>query len=288
MSLATSVDAPLCPDWVFVSSANRSPNRSGVSNYGSIHLQQVLHAPNVVCNIIGIPMCQRDGYTLSVRSGQGKSNGTIADERGRQVGYLRPGEKWLRLKVRGHPVGPRLGASSMQKGHMYMLGVQWDVSEQRRWLGFLARKSLVNDAPESTAPTSTTVSDEVPPLTSDEKDYLKRNWGDEYHLLIQHGLSIYKDEDRAVGRELLRATRLMDGEGEDDEDEEDDEDVDEFSSFEGHQVDYNFSEKELDWIERNFGTAVNFMQTYGLKFYVDEDCEEAKIIARAMMEDDHV
>lgn len=52
-----------------------------------------------------------------------------------------------------------------------------------------------------------------------------------------------------------------------------------------HVADYNFTSDELDFIERGWGNSEMFMLSYGLKFYKDGDCEEAKAIVRALMAD---
>ena len=68
-----------------------------------------------------------------------------------------------------------------------------------------------------------------------------------------------------------------------DDDEDEDEDEDPERSLEGHFADFNFSDQELDFIEKGWGDSATFMLSYGLKFYKDEDCEEAKAIVRALM-----
>ncbi|KAH6980929.1 hypothetical protein BKA56DRAFT_586181 [Ilyonectria sp. MPI-CAGE-AT-0026] len=42
------------------------------------------------------------------------------------------------------------------------------------------------------------------PLNQTEKQYLKGNFGDEYHFLRDHGLRIWKDDDREDGRVVPR------------------------------------------------------------------------------------
>jgi len=50
-----------------------------------------------------------------------------------------------------------------------------------------------------------------------------------------------------------------------------------------HAADYHFSPKELKWVEKRYGNARNFLVSYGLKFYDDEDCQEGKTILKALM-----
>ena len=51
----------------------------------------------------------------------------------------------------------------------------------------------------------------------------------------------------------------------------------------GHMADDHFSEKELIWIEKNYGNSASFLMSHGLKFYDGDDCEEGKHIVKAMM-----
>lgn len=54
----------------------------------------------------------------------------------------------------------------------------------------------------------------------------------------------------------------------------------------GHMVDYLFDEESLEWIEKNYGNSMNFMYSYGLKFYDNNDCREAQNIAHVMAKPD--
>lgn len=56
---------------------------------------------------------------------------------------------------------------------------------------------------------------QVPSLTTEQRKFLKQHWGGEFHFLRTYALSIYKDEDRLEGREILKA--LMEAEAENQE-----------------------------------------------------------------------
>ncbi|KAL8860995.1 MAG: hypothetical protein Q9178_002508 [Gyalolechia marmorata] len=99
---------------------------------------------------------------------------------------------------------------------------------------------------------------------------------------------------RRILRALMNDGRTDDDEStEDDDDSEDDEDRDPGSpgSFEreleedptSHFADRHFSAEELDWIKKNHGHSGNFLLSYGLKFYDDEDCEQGKAIVQAFL-----
>lgn len=114
------------------------------------------------------------------------------------------------------------------------------------------------------------------PLNQDEKDFLKANFKDEYHFLQQHGLSIYRDEDRVEGREILRA--LMGAEYEDEEDEEEDNEFDESA-----KLLMNLSNDENEWAKKHYGGPSAFLTAYGLKQPDVEDAEEGAQILRGLM-----
>lgn len=162
-----------------------------------------------------------------------------------------------------------------------------------------------------------------PPYTNEEKAWLQKYSGGEFKFLQNLGLSIYKDEDRVEGRAITRAlmredktsgktvlggmqvrgatsaqaTRLKKGDfgdydlgdlhaaDDDDDDEgEEEESEDEDAGLTGHMTDYLFDHETLDFLEKHYGTSLGFMETFCLKFYDGDDCEEAKRIAKAMMD----
>ena len=43
-----------------------------------------------------------------------------------------------------------------------------------------------------------------PAYTAEEKQCLKKGWGDEYHFLRDYQLNIYKEEDREEGRRIVQ------------------------------------------------------------------------------------
>ncbi|KAJ8107559.1 hypothetical protein OPT61_g8779 [Boeremia exigua] len=57
----------------------RSPNRSGVSSHASLHLKQVLHVPGFICNVIGSPLYDSEGYDVVIGGRGPTSRGVIKD-----------------------------------------------------------------------------------------------------------------------------------------------------------------------------------------------------------------
>jgi hypothetical protein len=189
------------------------------------------------------------------------------------VSYFEKDRPLLQLKLaRGLPVGPHV----LQKDENYALSIRWDDAERARWNAYQA-----------------TLSTSANGYTEEEKGFLKKNFRSEFHFLRQHGLSIYKDEDREEGRSILRALRIEDDDEEeekdekdsDEDDEEDEDEEDDEQALMGHMTDYLFTEPELEFIEERWGNSMNFMYTHGLKFYKDDDCDWAKATVRALMAD---
>lgn len=247
----------------------RSPRLSGEASHGTLNLQEVLHVPEITCNIIGQTIATRDGYGSITLGGGKNSRGTIKDEDGKNVAYFDPNSPLLSIKVRGPPAGPKLGPHVLKKkdGVFYMLSAMWEPPEEAEWRRFKIQNGL-----------STGVVEQSPPYTPDELAYVKAKWGSEYEFLLQHGLHIHKDEDREEGRGIVRAFM-------EETDSEEDASDDEWDP-EGHQADYHFSHAQLEWIEKHYRNSENFMISYGLKFYDMDDVEEAKAIADGMMNDD--
>ncbi|RII13658.1 hypothetical protein CUC08_Gglean004428 [Alternaria sp. MG1] len=250
----------------------RSPNTSGVSSHASLLLNEVLHVPDFLCNVIGQPLWSTDGYNPTTKSGT-KSKGTIKDSQGRNVAYFHPESSLIAIKVRSPLDWPKLGPHALKKDRLYMLACQWAVSEKQRWREFQAANGLSTPAQNAA------------PYTAEEIAFLKKNYGSEFHFLMQHGLETFSDEDRQEGQAILRAIMQESDVSEEEDIDDNEDDLDE-SEFEGHQADYNFTERQLDWIERNFRNSEQFMYSYGLKFYDDEDLEAAKAIAEVMVRRD--
>ncbi|EFQ91060.1 hypothetical protein CFE70_001445 [Pyrenophora teres f. teres 0-1] len=304
-------NAPLCPDWVFLNNANvhvakdrgwfktytpftstvnpsplfnaqqrtpvlgigtveiptkRSPNITGVSSHGSIVLREVLHVPDYICNVIGRPLLFTDGYNVTTSFGK-KSLGTIKDSQGRNAAFFDPARPLFVIKVRCPPNGPTLGPHALKKDGNYMLGCEWDAIEKLKWEEFKASGGISTSGPNSAS------------YTAEETAFLKKHYGSEFHFLTQHGLKIHAEKDREEGRAILRTLMREDDLSENEE-------SDDESEFQGHQADYNFTDRQLDWIEKNYRNSEQFMISYGLKFYSEEDLQEAQAIVDALMNDD--
>lgn len=240
------------------------PTRSGTAYQSYLILRDVLYAPGILCNIIGSPFLTDYNCLLDYGAGSGKitakTNGACA--------ALVDLNKLSRLRLRGQSAKQ----SSLDPASVYIIRANWAPGERAKWKSFRAGHGGQGrgDGIEATH--------DSPPLMQES-----RGW---FYFLRRFGLSTYKDEDRDEGLRILRA--LMQ------ESSSEGGDTDSLDSFQrdleedpsSHFPDYHFSEEELDWIKANFGHPCNFLRSYGLKFYDDDDCREGKAIFQIMLLED--
>ncbi|RYP81276.1 hypothetical protein DL770_005942 [Monosporascus sp. CRB-9-2] len=244
----------------------RSPRATGPRSHGILRLRNVLHVPTGICNVIGNPILEE--YDIYTGPSMRNTKGTIVDKQGRTVAYFDPRANFFEVRLSGPPVGPRVGPTPFDPSAMYWINVCWADSERDKWEALREAK-----APQPA---------EVAPLSAEEKQWLKKNWGGEFKFLASHGLSINKEEDRQEGRIILRAM-LASSDGDDSDDSDIGWDDPKDDRPERQLADSYFDADELKFIGAHYGDSVTFMFSFGLKFYKSEDCEEAQSIVRSMM-----
>ena len=268
------------------------PSKTGAQYQRTLVLQDVLHAPNALCNILGGPILK----THNIQFGSRSSVTKLFDKQSGACMGLIDLNTLYRLRLRGQ----RSNQTSLDPDGAHFIRANWPARERALWEQSKSQQKHPSAAHSheatcvnSAGPVAPVLPPAVllqrkganPPLTSSEKKWLKDNFGDEFHFLRDYGLSIYKDEDREEGRSMIRAFIR----GNDEEEEEDDGSENSFlreleEDPTSHAADYHFSSQELDWIKKGFGHSGNFLRCYALKFYDDEDCREGQSIVRAFME----
>ena len=274
------------------------PIRNGAAYQKVLHLKNVLHVPKSICNIFATSILE--GYGIKT-GGDGPTAGHVFSEpSGARVALI---DHSVLYRVR--LCGQSAKQTSLEQGSHYYINAMWSSAERSRWQDHQQREptgQLPGLHPANNHQTPKPNDDLQ--LTESEKKWLKDNYQDEFHFLRMYGLSIYKDEDRIEGRRILRV--MM----EDDSDEAYDHSGDEgatvsegvndseeegsYGSFErdleknpaSHAADHHFSEEQLEWIKRGYGHSANFLMSYGLKFYDDEDCKEGVSIVEALISND--
>ena len=298
------------------------PKRSGPRAHGVLRLRNVLHIPSAICNIVGMPtptddFGEGDGFANVQLYGMGISgdDGELTDTNDRRVAYLHrsPVSGFWVVGLSGPPVGPAVTPSRLEAspGVPMSLSIRWPELEELRWLA--TRGGVRNGSNTSTGDnarpregggeghasnTASASQPSVPPYTDEEKDWLKKHWDGEFKFLTAYGLRIHDEDDRADGRRMVRAAmhigRVLAEQSKDSHDDEGDEEDEYDDNDDGHirlahtcgGYSGDFTEEELEFIEDGWGSFADFMMVYGLKFYKDEDVDEAKAIVRALMDSD--
>ena len=257
----------------------------GKRSQRTITLHDVLHTPTSICNIVGRPFLVENEGIMSFDDGVlRKQDGSIIalfeprPIRSPHIAGALAGSGLLCLKLLKTP-SINFARSKLEPNIAYMIRATWPEAERRIYINLCNTVASTNAA--SGAASATTPSRSVPPITAEEKHWLKHISGykDEFHLLRDHGLSIYKDEDREEGRKILRALMADDKSAEDEDEEDEEEEWDPA----GHQADYALKAAELEFIEKHWGTMENFLMTHGLKFYDDEVLAEVRAILRGFI-----
>ena len=160
--------------------------RARQTNSRIITLHDVLYAPSSICNIFGQP--SSFNYT--------QKGDTLKDKDGNRAGLI----EWSKLpRLRLH--GRRGGWSNLDADTEYMINAQWPDTEHARWDAHQAGQQSIPMVPYN----------EDARYSTDEKVWLKKNYGGEYNFLQNLGLSIYKEEDRIEGRSMVRSWMTEDG-----------------------------------------------------------------------------
>ncbi|KAL8876934.1 MAG: hypothetical protein Q9198_004956 [Flavoplaca austrocitrina] len=278
------------------------PTRNGAAYQKIVRLKNVLHVPSFFYNVFATNILEE--YGIEFGGGGPTAAHIFSKPSGARVALI---DRSVLYRVR--LCGQSAKQTSLQKDLLYYVNALWSPTERAKWQAHQQKDST--DQPGGLQPANNQrfpkTNDDVP-LTKAENKWLKDNYNGEFHFLQTYGLSIYKDEDRVEGRRILRA--MMEDDSDDapnhsgderatftrevDDTEVDSDEEGSQGSFErdleenpaSHAADYHFSEEQLDWIKRSYGHSLNFLMSYGLKFYDDEDCEEGVAIVRAFMSDD--
>lgn len=130
-------------------------------------------------------------------------------------------------------------------------------------------------------------------FSKDELEWINGAYGDSMSFMLCFGLKHYKDEDCDEAKAIVVA--MMQDEVEDDDDAADilglgslsmgGKDADDDSETDAPRLlaESYFSREELEFINSGYGDVITFMLSFGLKFYKEEDCEEAQSIIAALL-----
>ncbi|KAM3518410.1 hypothetical protein NHJ13051_008218 [Beauveria bassiana] len=222
----------------------------GNREHDFITLRNVLHAPDSLCNMIGLPF--HKDYDLIFRPRLPVNEFRLPD--GTPAGFFK-NERFCQLRLSGPPIGPHVGPSPFQPDCTYWLRGDWPDAERDKWL--LPKKRQ----------------DHLDRPSAEERRWLKKHYGNEYKFLAAHGLRIRDERDRQEGLEIMRdfmrdvSTDSLGGSGR-----------------EGERV----SPEQRKWLKKHYGNEFKFLTMHGLRMHDDQDRQEGLSIIRVLMESDRL
>ncbi|EJP63860.1 signal sequence receptor alpha subunit [Beauveria bassiana ARSEF 2860] len=222
----------------------------GNREHDFITLRNVLHAPDSLCNMIGLPF--HKDYDLIFRPRLPVNEFRLPD--GTPAGFFK-NERFCQLRLSGPPIGPHVGPSPFKPDCSYWLRGDWPDEERDKWL--LPKKRQ----------------DHLDRPSAEERRWLKKHYGNEYKFLAAHGLRIRDERDRQEGLEIMRdfmrevSVDSLGGSGR-----------------EGERV----SPEERKWLKKHYGNEFKFLTMHGLRMHDDQDRQEGLSIIRVLMESDRL
>jgi hypothetical protein len=164
--------------------------RTGACYQRSLVLSEVLYAPRMICNVLGGPICE--DYSVVCDA----SGGGLRDKSTGAYVAIFDATPLLRLRLKEQTCSQ----SSLDPNLMHVINVRWCAEEKARWGSYEARLHSRHTSRRSTKSFAS-----VDRYATEERRWLRDNFGGESHFLQTHGLSIYRDEDREEGRAIARA-----------------------------------------------------------------------------------
>ncbi|KAJ5189578.1 hypothetical protein N7491_005910 [Penicillium cf. griseofulvum] len=168
-----------------------SPTETNADLHSSLHLKNVLHAPGMICNIIGGPMME--DYAVSCGPSSSDNSGQIMNKYGRTVAYFKPinpGPKLYLVQLAEPPSGYQFGISSLDPNGLYMIHAFWSHIERQRFASLKA--------------CGLTQASGVEPLTLSEKIWFRRRHMSQDGILIAYGLNKNRKEHQEEARAIMR------------------------------------------------------------------------------------
>jgi hypothetical protein len=155
----------------------------GAGAHGKLRLENVLHAPDGICNMLGNVASER--YTISVLSfnpDDGLCSWSL-DKCSPQapIAWLSQ-KRFLEILLSEPPFSPVVGPSPFNPEVPYQLRATWPVAEQQKFAALKGSQETSETSPENL------------PLNPTEKARLTKHWVNEFRFLRSYGLSIYSKE----------------------------------------------------------------------------------------------
>ncbi|KGO58989.1 hypothetical protein PEX2_093440 [Penicillium expansum] len=169
-----------------------SPAQTHPNPHGSLRLKNVLHAPAMLCNIIGSPVS--DDYTVIYGPNSSDMSGFIVrNANGCIVAYFKPkgeGPGLYQVQLGQPPLGHEFGISPLCPNGLYMIHAFWSQRERHRF--------------EILKASGLTRASGVEPLTLAERNWFGKQRMSEQAVTLAYGLNPDRREHREEGRAIMR------------------------------------------------------------------------------------
>lgn len=215
-----------------------------------ITLRNVLFVPSNTCNIFGHPLFKDYGLTTT------SDGGTITDAvTGQTLGLLDFVTLWKILLK-----GQAKGQSSLDPKGAYMINASWSDTERARWNA--AKSANADMAASGSAPTrnkedSTTTVTVLQLLAEMSTTPLSDTEIDEMKVTVSTS-----DFERLQGTTGGGQAQV---------------------GAQTHNKSAPYNAEEKRWLKNHYGGEFKFLKVHGLKMHAEEDREEGRSIARAIM-----
>lgn len=168
------------------------PFQTRPNPHSSLRLKNVLHAPAMLCNIIGSPVS--DNYTVMCGPNTSEMSGFIVKNAdGSVMAYFKPMRQgpWLyQIQLGEPPLGHEFGISPLCPNGLYLIHAFWSQRERHRF-EVLRASGLIRASG-------------VEPLTPAEKNWFAKQRMSEMGIALAYGLSNNREEHREESRAIMR------------------------------------------------------------------------------------
>jgi hypothetical protein len=167
--------------------------RSGSANHGVLRLENVLHVPDAVCNVLGRQITESYSVDMGPTSLMTPLGCRLLDPNGRRAGFFVKAFGRTILKLSGSSTARETGGFVWAKPAKEMRDALEDQAE-----------SLVLLWPQTEKEKWERAKDFLMDYTDEERTYMATHFVDEDKFLQEHSLSIHDQEDKENGRYVFR------------------------------------------------------------------------------------
>ncbi|KAF2868399.1 hypothetical protein BDV95DRAFT_128174 [Massariosphaeria phaeospora] len=186
----------------------KSPGRTGSGTNVHLVLHNVVHCPSLICNVFSNAAASGQGYSIDLTE-TGKTRGKITDTEGHTMAHFGPNKAYHQILLSGHTPGPLVENRFLMSGLMAV--VHWPPREYVRLKAYKQghpvsppNLSLSTRNLEIKYYESKKFKEIGMPYAEYVKSRVQPYKRDVYHLLRDRELNLFKEDDRAKARAVIR------------------------------------------------------------------------------------